>query len=247
MSGLTVKLRLISTAWLIWMMPFSVIADNIIQPPAHDPHYTKVGFFDLHICTWPKKPLLFLLLFSTYDYDNIKKIEVFTPENKLLGEIDQDKYKVVQQKGKKEKHVMMKFMDVPKDAKDGWYYAHITMKDGKKYLSRDLVAVAPMDLPSQFNPADKAEGIPVPKALTWKAIPGAKYYQVFLKDLWEEKQIIPYTIVTEPKFVPAKGLLKKGGLYAWRIQARDVNENALLGDFNHGSLSDWVQFSIAED
>ncbi len=237
----------LGTILLLVLSSFHVAAENIIQPPAHDPHYTKVGFFDLHICAWPKKPLLYLILFSTYDYDAIKSIEVFAPDNKLLGELNMNKYKVIKNNGKKEKHVMMKFLDVPKNASDGWYYAHITMKDGKKYLSRDLVSIVPMELPSQFSPPDKAEGIPVPKALTWKAIPGAKFYQIFLKDMWEEKQIIPYTLVAEPKYVPPKGLLKKGGLYAWRIQGRDVNENALLGDFNHGSLSDWVQFSVVED
>ena len=40
------------------------------------------------------------------------------------------------------------------------------------------------------------------------------------------------------------GLLEKGGYYSWIVHARDLNEHFMLGDFNHGSLSATVNFSI---
>ncbi len=52
-------------------------------------------------------------------------------------------------------------------------------------------------------------------------------------------------MLTQPRLVLPRGLLKPGGIYAWRVHARDVNENILLGDFNHGSLSAEIQFTTA--
>jgi len=43
-----------------------------------------------------------------------------------------------------------------------------------------------------------------------------------------------------------KDLIESGGLYSWRIHARDINEDIKLGDFNHGSLSPKLTFSVSE-
>ena len=76
-------------------------------------------------------------------------------------------------------------------------------------------------------------------------MPGAQYYQVFIKDLWNGDQVI-YTsnILAQPRLPLPPGLLQRGGEYTWRVHARDTNGHILLGDFNHGSLSREVGFSI---
>jgi hypothetical protein len=50
--------------------------------------------------------------------------------------------------------------------------------------------------------------------------------------------------LTEPLFVPAQGVLQSGGVYVWRIHARDSDGNVLLGNFNHGSLSPEMRFTV---
>jgi hypothetical protein len=92
-----------------------------------------------------------------------------------------------------------------------------------------------------------ADDIPVPKQLKWDAIPGAKHYQVFIKDQWEGKLIHSSSLLFKPVFDVPKGLLKPGGYYSWRVYARDVNENVILGDFNHGSLTDSMEFTLGSD
>ena len=67
---------------------------------------------------------------------------------------------------------------------------------------------------------------------------------MFIRDLWKEKDIYTSELLDKPELLLPKGLLKAGGYYAWRVHARDVNEHALLGDFNNGSLTSHVTFSI---
>ncbi len=222
-------------------------AQEIIKAPEPDSHYTAVGFFDIHVCHWPKRPLLFLLVFSSYQFTNVAAVDVYFPTGKLLARIDTSRFRIVQEKGKPEKHVYMQTMDVPKGANDGWYSAIITMRDGTRYEAKDLVAIKSMGLATDMVPVSNAEDIDMPSVLTWKAVPGAKAYQVFIRDIWNgETDVLPSTIVGGPVFKVPESLLKKGGYYMWRIQARDSNESVLLGDFNHGSLSDWSKFSIKE-
>ncbi|MEJ2107211.1 MAG: hypothetical protein P8X48_07775 [Acidiferrobacteraceae bacterium] len=42
-------------------------------------------------------------------------------------------------------------------------------------------------------------------------------------------------------------LLQAGGLYEWRVNARDSSHARKLGDFNSGALDRDVSFSIAEN
>jgi hypothetical protein len=80
--------------------------------------------------------------------------------------------------------------------------------------------------------------------LRWNPIPGAKYYQVFLRDEWAGTEATASGLLTEPRFVPPKGLLHAGDIYEWRIHARDSDGTVLLGDFNHGSLSREMSFTV---
>ena len=221
-----------------------VTAADIVFPPEGDPHYTQVGFFDIHVCNWPNQPLFFLGLFSTYDYDAVAKVELFTPDDRPIGELDLDKYRLISEKGKAEKRAFIKHFDIPKDARDGWYKAVATMKDGRRYAAEDFVVIRKMGRAQNQLPANGAENVPLPEQLSWDPIPGAKYYQVFIRDAWEDKLLYESSLLTEPRLVLPKGIVQVGGYYSWRIHARDVNENVLLGDFNHGSLTDAATFSV---
>ena len=53
-----------------------------------DPHYTEVGFFDIHVCNWPDRPPFIMALFSTLDFENITKVSVHTPSGDLLGDFN---------------------------------------------------------------------------------------------------------------------------------------------------------------
>ena len=118
------------------------------------------------------------------------------------------------------------------------------MKDGTQYEALDYVILHQLAIADQLNPAPGAEAIPLPDKLSWGKVPGAKHYQVFIRDLWKEKDIYTSELLDKPELLLPKGLLKAGGYYAWRVHARDVNEHALLGDFNNGSLTSHVTFSI---
>jgi len=219
-------------------------ANDVILAPEADPHYIKTGFFDIHVCNWPGRKLFFMSLFSTYDYNNIEKIEVFTPDNNKLGEIGSNKYKIITQKGKPEKRVFISQLEIPDPVVDGWYRAIVTMKDGGKYEAKDYVILARMGMPDDLQPKENTILKDIPGKLSWKPVPGAKHYKVFIKDSWEQRTIHTSKVLDKPELILPKGLLKKGGIYNWMIHVRDVNENALLGDFNHGSLNTPIEFTI---
>jgi len=219
----------------------------IVAAPEDNPHYTKVGFFDVHVCNWPDQPLTLLILFSSYDYDNIAKVEAFTPKGHLVGQLNLSRYRLVQEKDKPEKRVFIKQFDIPKGVGDGWYYAIITMKDGQQYQGKDFVILHKMQMAKNTVPKSGAENISLPTKLTWDPVPGAKFYKVFLNDNWQDTTIYTSDLLTKPELILPRGLLSPGGYYSWRIHARDVNENVLLGDFNHGSLTRPMTFSVSED
>jgi len=226
----------------------TAFASNTIVPaPEDNPHYSTVGFFDIHVCNWTGRPLFFLTLFSSYQYNDIAKVEAFTPNRHLIGQLNLERYRVVQDKGKPEKRVFITNFDIPKDGGDGWYYAIITMKDGSRYKAKDFVIQHKMQQATNATPKDGSENIPLPKKLTWDPIPGAKYYKVFLIDNWEEATIYKSDLLTKPELILPKGILSPGGYYSWRIHARDVNENVLLGDFNHGSLTKPMTFTVSNN
>ncbi len=219
-----------------------------IPPKQADPHYTDVGFFDIHVCRWPNRPFFYFTLFSTTRFDDIAAIEMFHPDGTPLGQMNLGNYRLIQAKDKPEKRVFITFFDLPPNAKEGWYTAHIKTKDGKVYLSRDYVTLNPLPFAHGFQPAPNAQDIPLPTELRWDPVPGATHYKVFVKDLWNPSPLVfESAIIKENRVAVPPGALKKGGTYQWRVHARDVNEDPKLGDFDVGSLSPEIEFSVADD
>jgi len=117
------------------------------------------------------------------------------------------------------------------------------MKDGTIYKAKDFVYIISMGLAKNVVPADGSKNIAVPKRLSWDPVPGAKYYKVFVWDLWGDgAPIFDSGLLQEPHVALPMGLIKWNGWYQWSVHARDVNEHVLLGDFNHGSNRVGLQF-----
>jgi hypothetical protein len=155
-----------------------------------DGHYNMAGFFDIHVCNWPDRPLFFMPLFSTAGYNDIREIEIFYPDNTLLTRLNLASYRTVEKKDRPDKRVFIKQLDIPADAQDGWYAANITLTNGKVHRAHDYVIIDRLDRASEHTPADEQE-LPTPPAkLSWKAVPGAAFYQVFIRDQWDNKRLI---------------------------------------------------------
>jgi hypothetical protein len=67
-----------------------------------------------------------------------------------------------------------------------------------------------------------------------------------MRDGYETTQILNTKLIKETRIKLKPGLLEPGGYYLWKVHARDVNENIILGDFNSGSVNKWMEFSIAD-
>lgn len=230
---------------LLALTNYSYAAGPDTITTANDPHYTKGGFFDIHVCNWPDRPLFFLAVFSTTQFKELKKVMVYHPNGRPLGKIRLEKFRILERKNKPTKRVFLTQIKVPKGARPGWYTAKATFKNGQQYTAKDFVILESMQRATNPQPANGSENVPVPKKLSWDPVPGAKHYQVYIKDLWEAKHIYKSKLLGKPFIKLPKGLLTPGGYYSWRIHARDVNENIMLGDFNHGSLSGQLKFSTA--
>jgi len=210
-----------------------------------NPHYNKAGFFDMHVCNWPNQPLFFLGLFSTTQFNDINKIEIFDNNRHLLGHLDLDKYRIVMlKKPAREKRVFIKHFAIPKSSGNGWYSSKVYLKDGHTVTAKDYVIIYNMHRANGLNPADKTTLNDIPKVFRWNPVPGAKYYQVFINDLWTGKSLYSSDFLTQPSFTTPKNLLKHQGAYCWRVHARNINEDVLMGDFNHGSLTRCYEFDI---
>jgi hypothetical protein len=230
------------------LLALSAAVAHADVPPARagDPHYTEVGFFDIHVCHWPQRPMFYMALFSTTRFAELREVAVHFPDGRLLTRLDLNRYRVVRAPGKPEKRVFITQIDLPKDAPDGWYDARVVLQDGREYRTRDFVRIARMPQATGLTPASGDMPIALPKELRWNPVPGASHYQVFIKDLWEGGQeIFSSKLVTSNALALPPGLLKPGGLYSWLVHARDINEHPELGDFNHGSLSPEVLFTTA--
>ena len=231
--------------WLImlptnWLYSASIYASN-----EDDPHYNAAGFFDIHVCNWPEKPPFLMALFSTTRFDEVAKVSVFTPNNKLIGELNPNQFRAFKTPSGQAKRAFITHFNLPKKAVDGWYSATVTLKNGSHYEAKDYVIHHLMAFPTGIQPAPDARDIPVTAELKWDPIPGAKYYQVFIRDAWiTGTDVTASELLTEPRYLPPTGILQSGGDYVWRIHARDSNGNILLGDFNHGSLSRDMRFSV---
>jgi len=226
----------------------SAHADSELAPVfQNDPHRNELGFFDMHICNWPDRPLFFKSLFSTTKFKDIETMAVFAPGGRKLADLNLEKFKQIRKKGKPEKRVFMIDSDVPVNSGDGWYYIVVKTKDGKEYRARDYVVMNRIDRAGGLEPADEAEDVKMPKELKWAAVPGASHYKVFLRDGFENTMVLDSKMVQEPRIALKPGLLKPGGYYTWKIHARDVNENIILGDFNSGSVNKRAGFSVVDE
>jgi hypothetical protein len=209
-----------------------------------DPHRNEAGFFDIHVCNWPGRPLFYMPLLSTTRFEELKKVEVIYPDGHLLGQLNLAEYKSVERKGSPVKRVYIKEFDVPADAEDGWYQLRVTLTNGEVFQASDYVALIALPQATGLKPGEN-EVVPLPDTLSWNPVKGAAYYQVYVRDLWNDGKIIHTSeLLTQPHLKLPGGLLERGGMYSWSVHARDVNEHPVLGDFNHGSISPPTTFEV---
>ena len=210
------------------------------------PHYVGSGFFDIHVCNWPNQPLFLMALFSTTRFDDVAAVSVLDPQGNPIASLDLARYRLEKHPGAPEKRVFMRNIALPPKPAEGWYRAKISLRNGATEEARDYVVMRTLPIATGLKPAADAENVPLPKELSWDPVPGARYYQVYLKDMWDgERVILTSKIVGEPRLDLPQGLIKPGGLYAWRVHARHLNGDARYGDFNHGSLGPEQTFSVA--
>jgi hypothetical protein len=216
-------------------------------PDPEDRHYNKIGFFDVHVCNWPNQPQFLMPLLSTTRYDDIEKVDVFYPDGRQLAAFNLSRFRILETKDAPEKHVFINQLSLPDDAVEGWYSARIMLKNGEVYTASDYVVLSRLGRANGQNPAHEEILPSPPEKLSWDPVPGARFYQVFIRDQWEDDKLI-YTskLLPEPFLQLPPGLIKEGGYYSWIIHARDINEDIKLGDFNSGSLSTPVTFSVSE-
>jgi len=226
----------------------SMVASEDVAPVFDkDPHRNQLGFFDVHICNWADRPMFFKALFSTTKFNDIELMSVYSPDGNKVTDLDMSKYMLIKKKGKPEKRVYLTDSDIPVDSRAGWYEIKVKTKDGKQYTARDYVVMNRLSRADVLMPQDGAEDIGMPKELEWKPVPGATHYKVFMREGFENTQILNSKLVRKPKLKIKPGLLQPGGYYLWKVHARDVNENIILGDFNSGSVNKWMEFSVIDE
>ena len=216
-------------------------------PDPEDRHYNKIGFFDVHVCNWPNQPLFLMPLLSTARYDDIKKVAVYYPDGRQLAEFNLSRFRILESKDAPEKHVFINQLSMPDDAVEGWYSARVTLKNGAVFIASDYVVLSKLERASGQQPSHEETVSSPPQQLSWNPVPGANYYQVFIRDQWEDNKLIfTSKLLTEPALPLPPGLIEDGGYYSWLIHARDINEDIKLGDFNSGSLSTPVTFTVGQ-
>ena len=216
-------------------------------PDPADRHYNKVGFFDIHVCNWPNSPLFLMPLLSTAHYNDIENVDVLYPDGRQLAVFNLSRFRILESKDAPEKHVFINQLGMPDDAVEGWYSARITLKNGDVVTASDYVVPATLARANGQNPGNEQTVASPPQTLTWEPVAGAAYYQVFIRDQWEDNKLIfTSKLLTEPALTLPPGLIEDGGYYSWLIHARDINEDIKLGDFNSGSLSTPVTFTVGQ-
>lgn len=148
------------------------LASGAQATKARDPHYNATGFFDIHVCNWPDRPLFFMPLFSTRYSNSVRHIEVLTPDNHVLGTLDLKRFRTIEQKGKPGKRVIINQVEIPAGATDGWYSARITLVDGRELTAQDYVEISGLAQATGQVPANESE-LALPRSLRWDPVPGA--------------------------------------------------------------------------
>lgn len=201
-----------------------------------DPHYTRAGYFDMHVCHWPDRPLFFTALFSTTRSDDLGSIDVFRADGKRLGALDLSYSEPVLGADGTARAFKAHF-EVERDAPNGWYYAQVTLKDGRKFTARDYVSVQAMpwvELKTQLHNGELASN----DVISWTQLPQPAFYRVVVIDLIQNKKMIYKSdLLTESHFRLPPGIVKSDGLYMLRVHARNRTREAKWGDFNHGSMT----------
>ena len=211
-----------------------------------DPHYNDLGFFDIHICNWPERPYYFKILFSSEKYDQIRSMDIHTPDKQLLVRLDKTKFRTLKRRNKPNKRVYILDIDVPDSATTGWYEINVTTDDGTTYQAKDYVIMSRLEKTTDMYPSTDKEELSLPITLKWTPAPGSKYYQAFVRDAWTEKLVFKSKLIDTPEIkIPADKLVP-GGDYYWTVHSRDTNEHVLLGDFHMGSMSNKAYFTVAE-
>ena len=212
----------------------------------HDPHYTAIGFFDIHICNWPERPYFFKILFSTEKFDEITEMEVFDPSGSSLAILDKSKFLRLHRKGKPEKRVYIVDLDLPDGVKTGWYTIKVKSIDDREYSASDFVPLTRVGRVTGMSPSSETEAVSLPVTLSWKKLPGAGFYKVFVRDEWTDDVVYQSKLISNNKLELPASKLQPGGFYSWVVHARDLNEHILLGDFHMGSMSKKAYFNVTE-
>jgi hypothetical protein len=236
------KMRL----WLFMLATSCLLSGTAYAGNEGDPHYTRAGFFDVHVCNWPENPRFLMALFSTLHFDAVARVSVFAPDGRFVGDLDLTQFRAFKTRSGQSKRVYLAHFDLPEKAIDGWYRAEVSLSDGSRVEARDYVVHHFMAHPTGPRPVPEASDVPASTELRWDPIPGARYYEAFVRDVWAGNEATASGLLTEPHWTPPPGVLQAGGTYVWRIHARDSDGNVLLGDFNHGSLSPEMLFTVSE-
>jgi len=232
----------------ILLLVVTLVSACSLLPWPSDPHVTEAGFFDMHVCNWPERPLFFKMVFSTTRSEQLQDVQIFAPDGAPLARFNLDQFKIVRRPGKPVKHVYLMDVDVPSGAQDGWYTAHIRTRDGRTHIARDHIVIRTMGQPGEtVQPEDDSVQTVPPRELSWSPVPGARYYIVYVHDRWEDDRLIYESPrLTVPRLIIPPGILRPGGFYQWRVNVRDRVEDREYGDFNHGSLSPFYLFSVQD-
>lgn len=223
----------------------TAFAGNAEHPD--DPHYTASGFFDIHVCNWPDRPPFYLALYSTTRFEEVESIRLYRPDGHSIGMLDLDRYRVIERRSQPEKRVFMKHIPIAEGNPDGWYRVEVQFGD-ENDSARDFVIHQLLPRTEGHDPADGAEYVDMPKRLSWNAVDGAGWYQVFVRDQWNDGELIYSSkLVSTPWVELPQSLLEPGGFYSWKVHARDLDGHIQLGDFNIGSQSEWVEFTVGSD
>ena len=211
-----------------------------------DPHINELGFFDIHICNWPERPNYFKVLFETEKYQYIDSMSVYTPDDKLLVTLDKTKFKTQKRKYRPEKRFFILDIDVPEFATTGWYSIDVKTKNGKSFQAKDYVIMSRLQRVSKMTPSGDDVEVRLPVVLQWKTVPGAYYYQVYVRDAWTDELVYSSNITEKNTIRIPSNSLEADGYYYWSVNARDLKGSILLGDFHMGSMSEKSFFNVAD-
>lgn len=189
-----------------------------------------------------------MLLFSTGYFDDIESVKVARANGESIAAFDLSEYKIMQRDDKSIERRYVSHITIPDDHEDGWFVAEVNMKNGERLTARDLVIHRLLPQVTGLYPDARYEDVPLPRIMRWFDVDGAYWYRVFIRDMWDDgKLIYSSRLLPFPDHELPDGVLKPGGYYSWKVHARDVNNHPVLGEFNAGSQSLWVRFSVADD